>query len=244
MWKAVMASVACVCLFNAAPAGAGAFSELELRWLKAISPVLLQARQEQLPLDIVVQPQAEAGAAPIAMGFDGARCQLVLSLRGNAEAQATLDRLPAEIAGPALELMAAHEVAHCRRHLAGAWEVLPAGHSVGAPAGLSPELQASYLDMQAVRREEGYADLAGLAWTWQHHPQQYAQVYDWLVAERSRGLVPDSFHDTLAWLRLAHDGTALQDAAPGALNAMWIAGLEASLSGARTADAQRADTRS
>jgi hypothetical protein len=160
------------------------------------------------------------------MGFDDGRCRLVLSLRDNPEAQATLDRLDPAIAGPALELMAAHEVAHCRRHLAGAWETLPAGHAPRAPAGLDAPLQASYLEMQAVRREEGYADLAGLAWTWQRHPQQYAQVYAWLLAERSRGLVPDSFHDTLPWLRLARDGAALvPPAAPDGPGSVWLAGL-------------------
>jgi hypothetical protein len=245
MRKAVWAGVVGVSFFCALPARSGGLSELELRWVKAISPVLQQARQ-QLPLDIVLQPQPAPDASPIAMGFDGGRCQLVLSLRGNPQAQATLDRLDPQIAGPALELMAAHEIAHCRRHVAGAWEALPAGHAAAvAPATLAAPMRAAYDEMQAVRREEGYADLAGLAWTWQHHPDDYAKVYDWLVAERSRDLIPDSFHDTLAWLRLARDGKSLATA--GALDgpaSLWTAGLDAVGHGAAVSQADAAGAHS
>jgi len=34
-------------------------------------------------------------------------------------------------------------------------------------------------------------------------------VYAWLVAERSRDLLPGSHHDTLAWLHTVRDGSAL-----------------------------------
>ena len=57
--------------------------------------------------------------------------------------------------------------------------------------------------MSASRREEGYGDLVGLAWTAERHPQHYARLHAWLLAERSRDLVPGSPHDTLAWVRLA-----------------------------------------
>lgn len=63
--------------------------------------------------------------------------------------------------------------------------------------------------MQAERREEGYADLVGLAWTLKHHPHRYAALHQWLVTERSRDLVDGSPHDTLAWVRLAGQSSAL-----------------------------------
>ena len=38
--------------------------------------------------------------------------------------------------------------------------------------------------MTAARREEGYGDLVGLAWTAERHPQHYDRLHAWLVAER------------------------------------------------------------
>ncbi len=66
------------------------------------------------------------------------------------------------------------------------------------------------------------------------HPQQYAQLHAWLVAERSAGQVAGAHHDTLVWLRRAAQGRALvPDAAPGAAPSsifaaaaeLWAAGL-------------------
>jgi hypothetical protein len=37
------------------------------------------------------------GAAPLALGFVDGRCKLVLSMRGNAEAQSTLDRIEPDL---------------------------------------------------------------------------------------------------------------------------------------------------
>ncbi|MEP7284127.1 MAG: hypothetical protein ABI696_19280, partial [Rubrivivax sp.] len=144
---------------------AGNASELtatEKRWLAGIWPVVAYARHEALPMDIVVQPQPEPGAAPLALAFVDGRCKLVLSMRGNREAQAALDRIEPELLAPALELMAAHELGHCHRHLAGAWHT-PAGyafavatHAAGAPG---VDLQAAARAMAARRQEEAYADL-------------------------------------------------------------------------------------
>lgn len=202
-------------------------TDTELRWLRGIWPVIADARQSRLALDIVVQPQPAPGASPLAMAFVDGRCKLVLSLRGNDQAQAALDRIEPQLLAPALELMAAHELGHCRRHLDGRWHEGPAGYAVPVPALLGPALGPLYLAMQATRREEAHADLAGLAWTWQHHPRQYAKVHAWLVAERSRDLIAGSHHDTLAWVGLARpdmatgfhwsvDGTA----------ALWAAGYQ------------------
>ncbi|HEX2012709.1 MAG TPA: hypothetical protein VJN44_17410, partial [Roseateles sp.] len=41
--------------------GATELTGLETRWLQGMAPVLAYARQAQLPLDIVVQPQPAAG---------------------------------------------------------------------------------------------------------------------------------------------------------------------------------------
>jgi hypothetical protein len=107
-----------------------------------------------------------------------------------------------------------------------AWHELPAGFVASEPPDLDPALRATYLDMRAVRREEGYGDLVGLAWIQRHRPQQYSRLHAWLVAERSKDLIQGSHHDTLAWVRLAEHGIAPVDsslfAGPAA---MWAAGL-------------------
>jgi hypothetical protein len=82
--------------------------------------------------------------------------------------------------------------------------------------------------MSASRREEGYGDLVGLAWTAEHHPQQYARLHAWLLAERSRERVPGSPHDTLVWVRLAADRAVCAGPSPFAAPALlWRAGLAA-----------------
>jgi hypothetical protein len=187
-------------------------------------PVVAYARQARLPLDVVVQPQPAPGAAPLAMAFVGGRCKLVLTMRGNPEARATIDRIEPELLAPALELMAAHELGHCRRHLDGAWHADAGGAFARAPGAPGFDRQAASVAMAARRREEAYADLVGLAWTQRRHPQQYARLHAWLVAERSRDRIPGSHHDTLAWLGFARHGDAL--AAPtvfDAAAAVWTA---------------------
>lgn len=200
----------------------------ESRWLRGVWPVVAHAREAKLALDIVVQPQPTPGAAPLALAFVEGRCKLVFSMRGNAEAQETLDRIEPELLDATLELMAAHELGHCRRYLDGTWYGVPAGFVDAVPEALGPELQTAWADMQSARREEGYGDLVGLAWTQRHHPRHYARLHAWLESERTRDLVPGSHHDTLAWVRLACDGFA-----PGAVSifadaaALWPAGVVA-----------------
>ena len=181
-----------------------------------------------MPVDVVVQPQDAPEAAPLALGFKDGRCKLVLSLRGNPEGEAAMQRLPAGLEEAALELMAAHELGHCRRYLDGVWFHLPAGFSAGqAPEGLSPELRRAYLSMKSTRREEGYGDLVALSWTALRHPADYAALHAWLTAERGRDLLPGSHHDTLAWLKLAKDPRALGSASMfEAALPVWQAGLD------------------
>jgi hypothetical protein len=209
-----------------APAIAADLTAAESRWMRGIEPVVTFSREARMPLDIVVQPQAASGSSPLALGFVSGRCKLVFSMRDNPEAEAMLGRIPPDLQDAALELIAAHEVGHCRRYLDGAWHGVPAGFVAAIPEGLSPEVRAELLAQQAARREEGYGDLVGLAWVQQRWPQQYAGLYAWLVAERTKDLTPGSAHDTLAWLRLAVSG--LPD--PGAsifdsAAVLWAAGL-------------------
>jgi hypothetical protein len=202
---------------------------LEMRWLQGVSPVVLHARQGlALPLDLVVQPQDAPGAAPLALGYDGGRCKLVFSMRGNPDGQRQIDKLDPELRAAALELMAAHELGHCRRYLDAAWYRLPAGFvAAQVPEGLSPELRQAWLDMRSTRREEGYGDLVGLAWTRQHHPELYARLHTWLVAERSAALVPGSHHDTLDWLALAREPGSLEGRTIfEAADRLWQRGLK------------------
>jgi hypothetical protein len=200
----------------------------ETRWLQGAWPVVTYAEQAGMPLDIVVQPQTTPGAAPLAMAFIGGRCKLVLSMRGNPEAAATLERIAPALLDAALELMAAHELGHCRRHLDGNWHGLPAGFVAPRPDSVSPELQGAFVRMKATRREEAYADLVGLAWIQATRPKDYQRMHAWLSAERARDLLPGSHHDTLAWLSLAREGvgpgggTMFSRALP-----LWTAGLAA-----------------
>ena len=226
--SAALFALAAVITVCSTPATAASLTPLEQRWIAGMTPVLQHAKASGMPVDVVVQPQDAPEAAPLALGFRDGRCKLVLSLRGNPEGEATMQRLPAGLEDSALELMAAHELGHCRRYLDGVWFNLPAGFSAApAPDGLSPDLQRAYLSMKSARREEGYGDLVALGWTAQRHPAQYAALHAWLSAERARDLLPGSHHDTLAWLKLARDPQAL-GSAPSMFDAalpVWQRGL-------------------
>ncbi|RZJ07529.1 MAG: hypothetical protein EOP39_16130 [Rubrivivax sp.] len=210
-------------------ARAADLNPLETRWLQGVWPVVTYARQAlALPLDIVVQPQDAPGAAPLAMGFIDGRCKLVLSLRGNPEGQRQLDAVEPSLLAAALELMAAHEVGHCRRYLDGAWFRLPAGFvAARVPDTLTPHLKQAWLDMRSTRREEGFGDLVGLAWTSERHPELYARLHAWLVKERSAELIPGSHHDTLDWLALSRDRESFQGGTIfEAADRVWQRGLK------------------
>lgn len=198
----------------ACDAGAAELSSEEAAWLAAAAPVLAYAQRHQLPIDIVVQPQPTPGQSPIALAFVERRCKLVLSMRGNPEAQALLRSAgdDAALRGAALEAMTAHEIGHCWRHVHGAWHTGPS-HFSNAPgeSADAAEHQRQRRDMEATRREEGFADLVGLAWTLRARPQQYAQVFRWLERQRAAPEVPGSHHDTRAWLALAKDPQSLAE---------------------------------
>ncbi|MES2017089.1 MAG: hypothetical protein V4484_11390 [Pseudomonadota bacterium] len=205
------------CLFPLFAHAGAALTEMEIRWLKAAGPVLAYSQQIKLPIDIIVQPVARPNDVPMAMGFVDGRCKLVLSMRGNPDAEKVLDRVPEAERRVLMEAMAAHEVGHCWRYAQGVWHALPAGFEPGA-------------DQEVVqnRREEGYADLVALAWIQRQHPQQYQQVYTWLATLRSEQTAPGGSHDTRAFVRLAADGAVFKPAATlfEQATSAWAAGLD------------------
>ncbi|MES2886886.1 MAG: hypothetical protein V4739_02640 [Pseudomonadota bacterium] len=205
-------TVFAVSAFAATSLHAADLTPTELRWLEAGWPAVKYAQAQKLPLDIVVQPQAKPGDAPLAMGFVQQRCKLVLSMRGNPEAEATLASIEPDLLNAVVESMVAHELGHCWRYVNGAWHTLPAGFvesaADSADRTLATELVQIRRDMRETRREEGYADLVGLAWTLTHHPAHYERVHAWYTQVREDQPVPGAHHDTRAWLRLAVNAAA------------------------------------
>lgn len=225
MWKPAL--LACALAASTNPAGAdGGLTALEQRWLRLASPVIAYARQQGLPLDIVVQPQPTPGEAPLAMAYVDDRCKLVLSMRDNPEAESTLAAIPAPLLTPVVEAMAAHELGHCWRYVRGAWHTVPAGFSATREIE-DASLREAWQAMQQTRREEAYADLVGLAWTQRQHPQHYAAVHAWLVAFRDDGAPAGNHHDTLAWVRMVTNPLAFAPASTPfeAAWPLWQAGL-------------------
>jgi hypothetical protein len=172
MYKSfLLAAALCAASQAASSANAADLTALEQRWIASAYPVLEYARSVQLPIDIVVQPQAGPNDVPLAMGFAEGRCKLVVSLRGNPDAEKQLAGVAPEAQGELIEAMAAHEIAHCWRYAQGAWHALPAGFvEVGEETAADPSLLAESKAMREMRREEGYADLVALAWTRRSHP--------------------------------------------------------------------------
>jgi hypothetical protein len=201
-------------------ASAAELTEAEIRWLQAGSAVLAYARQElKLPLDIIVQPQARPTDVPLALGYQDGRCKLVLSLRGNPNAEDILGNVPAAQRPLMIEAMVAHELGHCWRYAQGVWHALPAGFEERRQAADEEALRDT-------RREEGYADLVALAWTQYRHPAQYAAVADWMRAVRQPAPASGS-HSTLTWLQLAPTGAAFAPGVPVFEQAslLWRQGL-------------------
>ena len=206
-------------------------TDTERRWLAGATPPVAWALRQGMPIDIVVLPHAQPGAAPIAMGYDAdGRCKLVFAMRGNPAAESTLAAIPAPLLQAAIEAMTAHEIGHCQRHRSGAFNSLPGG-LVDKPDAIesrqpTPELQAMAREMRVTRREEAFADLVGLAWTHAHHADQFAQVLAWFDAARSDE-TPRGFHDTRHWLALAHAADAFAGTASPLeqADAMWQRGL-------------------
>ena len=225
----ILAFLALLLASHAAPAAAD-LTDTERRWLAGATPPVAWALKQGLPVDIVVLPQAQAGAAPIAMGYDEGRCKLVFAMRGNPAAESTLAAIPAPLLQATLEAMTAHEIGHCQRHRSGAFDSLPSGLT-DQPDAIETrqptvELQAIAREMRITRREEAFADLVGLAWTHAHHADQYAQVLAWFDQARSDES-PRGFHDTRHWLALAHASDAFAETASPFDQAavMWQRGL-------------------
>ncbi|MCW7539734.1 hypothetical protein OOT46_18005 [Aquabacterium sp. A7-Y] len=217
-----------LCLACPALAAAeGRLTEAETRWLDAAMPVLEAAREQGLPLDVAVQAQPQPGASPVAMGYAGGRCKLVLAMRGNAQADTLLAGVPPHLETRVIEAMTAHELGHCWRYVRGAWNTLPDGFMENVEDDSEPARQ--WRDMRRTRREEGYADLVGLAWTLKHHPKHYAEVHTWLAGVRAHPEVPGSHHDTRAWVRLAVDPGVFPSSGSAFERAwtVWLQGLAA-----------------
>ena len=211
-----------LCVSLALPAVAAAqLTDLESRWLQAGQPVIAFARAQGLPIDIIVQPQDAPGAVPLALGYEGGRCKLVLSLRGNAQADSVLQGVPAARQGLMMEAMTAHEIGHCQRYAQGDWHALPMGFVERAG---KPQAQ----QMLETRREEGYADLVALAWMHARHSDDYQEVLAWMGAVRGAQGGAGGSHDTRAWLALAGDGTVFEGAASSPFEQaglLWRQGL-------------------
>ncbi|WP_036169672.1 hypothetical protein [Massilia sp. 9096] len=226
MFKSLFALAALCALSQAARSAE--LTALEWRWIGAAAPVLEYARSLRLPIDIIAQPRTGPNDVPMAMGFDGGRCKLVLSLRGNPQAESVLSGVDPDAQGELIEAMAAHEIGHCWRYAQGVWHALPAGFvEVGEERAADPAVLAMSRAMRQTRREEGYADLVALAWTRWRHPQDYGRIYAWLEKVRRDQPVARNGHDTRVWVRLARDGAGFgkaerpfEDALP-----LWRQGL-------------------
>lgn len=202
---------AVIALFPGLASAGAKLTDMETRWLRAAAPVLAFAQRIKLPIDIIVQPQSRPNDVPLAMGFLDGRCKLVLSMRGNPDAEKVLDKVTPSERGVLMEAMAAHEVGHCWRYAQGAWHALPAGFTeTGTGQANGPALQAEFAALRNNRREEGFADMVALAWTKRFHPESYAKVHAWLTTVRSDQPVAGGGHDTRAWVRLAKDGSVFK----------------------------------
>jgi len=200
---------------------------LEMKWLRAGWPVLSYAEEQHLPIDIVVQPQSAAGDVPFSMHVDNGRCQLVLSMRGNPATESILVGVPDELQSLAIEAMTAHEVAHCWRYMNGMWHALPASFIEDAQYVGDGKLATLQRAMRDTRREEGFADLVGLAWTQRAHPEHYAEIHAWFEHVRADQPIAGGHHDTRVWLKLATqpdtfavEGTPFEQA-----QSLWVEGL-------------------
>jgi hypothetical protein len=218
MFKHILSAT--LCLFPVFAQAGAALTDMEMRWLKAASPVLAYSQRIKLPIDIIVQPVARPNDVPMAMGYADGRCKLVLSMRGNPDAEKVLDQVAPADRSVLMEAMAAHEIGHCWRYAQGAWHALPAGFEAG---------QAGPADQEVLQnqREEGYADLVALAWTRRQHPDRYQQVYTWMATLRTEQTVPGGSHDTRAWVRLAKDGSVFKTGATpfDEASSAWSQGL-------------------
>jgi hypothetical protein len=74
-------------------ASAAELTEMEVRWLKAGSAVLATPAGTQAAARHHRATQARANDVPLALGYDNGRCKLVLSMRGNPNAEDILNNV-------------------------------------------------------------------------------------------------------------------------------------------------------
>ncbi len=199
LWKKVPLLTAA--LYATTSWGEARFTENESRWLAASAPVVIYARQQLLPIDIIIQPQNAPDHAPISMAFLNGRCKLVLSMRDNPWADQIVESIEPELFEALAQAITAHEVAHCWRFTQGVESSLAAGFIDLKKPAFSHTLQSA----EESRTEEGFADLFGLAWTQARHPEKYTQVHRWFTHKREHQRIPGGEHDTRIWVKLAKD---------------------------------------
>ena len=215
-------------------ASAAELTDMETRWLTAGSAMLKYAKKElKLPIDIIVQPTGKPTDVPLALGFQDGRCKLVLTMRDRTNVEDVLSSVPAEQRPLMIEAMFAHEVGHCWRYVQGQWHEMPAGFEehdhAGHAAPDQAQAQAQAQELEQTRREEGFADLAALAWIQQRRPEQYAAVAAWMrqVRQPSSASPAVGSHTTMAWLQLAPTGDAFAAELPlfEQASSLWQQGL-------------------
>ena len=228
MFQGLLRTLAAALTMFGPSSPAAALTATESTWLAAAAPVLAFAEAQRLPLAIIVQPQDTPGQTPMGMAFIDGHCVLVLSMRGNPEAQAMLDRMAPSLRNPVIEAIVAHELGHCWRRLQQTWGTLPSGLvEINGFSQVSDEDALLLKDMWRTRREEGFADLVGLAWTLQRNPSRYDEVHAWHVSLRADQAVNTGPHDTRVWIRLAKNQAAFMSAGSifEQVESLWQAGL-------------------
>ena len=119
MWKPISAFAAALFVLPACPASE--LTPTETRWLRGAWPVIAFVRNENLPLDVVAQPQASA--APLALGFVDGRCWMG-AIRGRTQ----------QFVPPFAHIGEFNQLVACRRTLA-AFETQRCLLSCGLPLG-------------------------------------------------------------------------------------------------------------
>lgn len=170
---------------------------LEKSWIILASPVINTALNElNLPLDVVVLSQPTPNFGPVGIRYKDGRCHLILSIKNNPAALKLILSMDEGIKDILIQAIVAHEIGHCWRMVRNEIGELPP-HFTVIPS--TPVVE----EMNMKRREEGFADLVGLAWVHKHHPRRYEQVHAWFTKSRANPPIAGAPHDTRAWIRLA-----------------------------------------
>jgi hypothetical protein len=204
MYKVKTAVVGSILSISSVAWADATLTPTESKWLSAAAPVVVYAREQLLPVDIIIAPQGMQGHSPVAMAFLNGRCKLVMSLRSQGTAEDTLERIPDKLFNAVAQAITAHEVAHCWRVSRNETSQSQAGFFDFQSTKINTNNFAKNMQsMDMSRNEEGFADLFGLAWTQMRNPTQYAQVHEWFTQQRSHRHVVGGEHDTSIWIELA-----------------------------------------